>query len=174
MIRQNLLLCVVIMASLSPCWAQNTSEKRTGLTLSNKLPIEIESDSLDVKDGENTAQFLGNVRAVQGKMLLKAGKMTVFYMKKGAATEAASPAIDHLIVEDNVFAQSGTQTATSDLATIDMKTKTLVMTGKSVVLSDKGNIIKGCKLTVQMESGKAKFSDCRVKVTFDPQNMPKQ
>jgi lipopolysaccharide export system protein LptA len=162
------LITFFVFSSFS--FAQNAPSKETGLKLSNDMPVQIESDSLDVKDDEKTAQFSGNVRVVQGDMQLSAQKMTVFYLETNAAQNPNAAALDRLIIEGDVRATSGTQSAAGDVATIDMKTKTLVMTGKSVTLSDKGNVIKGCKLTVQMENGTAKFSQCRVKVTVDPKS----
>jgi lipopolysaccharide export system protein LptA len=52
-----------------------------GLKLSSNEPIQIESDKLEVHQNENKAIFTGNVNVVQGKTLMKAGRMVVYYVK---------------------------------------------------------------------------------------------
>ncbi len=138
-----------------------------GLSLSGKDPIQIESDKLEVHEADNVAIFSGNVTVVQGPTLLKAGKMTVYYVKDGkdgkeggsAATGSAN--IDRLEVDDKVYVKSNTQVATGDRGTFDMKSEVLVLSGKEVVLSEGTNVLVGCKLTVQMKSGEAQVDGCK-------------
>ena len=51
-----------------------------------------------------------------------------------------------------------------------MKTEVLVLSGKEVVLSEGNNILKGCKLTVDMKTGQANVDACggRVIALFEP------
>ncbi len=53
-----------------------------------------------------------------------------------------------------------------------MASQTFVLNGKQVVLSDGPNVFKGCKLTVQMETGRAKLDSCgrRVQIQLDPKS----
>ncbi|MVA96890.1 LPS ABC transporter substrate-binding protein LptA [Nitratireductor sp. CAU 1489] len=163
--------------------AQAQSEPRvTGLQLSGDEPIQIESDRLEVRDAEGIAIFTGNVNVVQGPTLLKSGKMTVYYATDGTAEpSAAGPdasRIERLEVDENVYVKTETQVATADKASFDMKTEVLVMTGKEVVLSDDGNVLVGCKLTVQMATGHALLDGCgqsegakgRVKMLLQPKS----
>lgn len=133
-----------------------------GLSLSGKEPIQIESDKLEVRESDNVAIFSGNVTVVQGPTMLKAGKMTVYYVKGGGGSAATGSAnIDRLEVDDKVYVKSNTQVATGDRGTFDMKTEMLVLTGKEVVLSEGSNVLVGCKLTVQMKSGQATVDGCK-------------
>lgn len=154
--------------------AQTTQTQMPGLQLSGNEPIQIESDKLEVRQNDNLAIFSGNVVVVQGKTLLKAGKMTVFYAEGSTSTTAGSANIDRLEVEDTVYVKSDTQVATGDAGTFDMKNETLVLTGKKVVLTDGPNALMGCKLTVQMKSGEAQFEGCagggRVIMSLDPKS----
>ncbi|PSM16533.1 MULTISPECIES: LptA/OstA family protein [Nitratireductor] len=164
--------------------AMAQSEPRmTGLKLSGDEPIQIESDRLEVRDAEGIAIFTGNVNVVQGPTLLKSGRMTVYYATDGAAEPAATAGpdasrIERLEVDENVYVKTETQVATADKASFDMKTEILVMTGKEVVLSDDGNVLVGCKLTVQMASGHALLDGCgqsegatgRVKMLLQPKS----
>ncbi len=150
--------------------AQNSgSAQMSRLQLSGKEPIQIESDKLEVRQNENMAIFSGNVSATQGKSLLKAGQMKVFYAKdpkadtKEGGTSAAgmgSSGIDRLEVDGKVYLKSDTQVATGDTGVFDMKSEVLVLSGGQVVLSDGDNVLMGCKLTVQMRSGQAQVEGC--------------
>lgn len=161
--------------------AQSSADRLTGMKLSNDKPIQIESDRLDVREADGVAEFNGNVSVVQDKTILKAGKLIVYYVKGGGSATTGSAAIDHLVVSGKVYVKSETQVATGDAGTFDMKSQTLVMTGNKVVLSEGKNIATGCKLTVYMKTGQAKFESCkgdsgggRVSIVVSPQSAPKQ
>jgi lipopolysaccharide export system protein LptA len=140
---------------------ESTQSRLSGLNLSGKEPIQIESDKLEVRESENMAIFSGNVTVVQGPTLLKSGKMTVYYAKDGGSAATGSANIDKLEVEDKVYVKSNTQVATGDRGTFDMKTEILVLSGNEVVMSDGPNVLVGCKLTVQMKTGEANVDGCK-------------
>jgi len=132
-----------------------------GLSLSSGLPIQIESDRLEVLDSENKAIFAGNVNVSQGPTVLKAGRMTVFYAAQGGGSAATgSSNIERLEVEDKVYIKSNSQVATGDSGTFDMASEVLTLSGKEVVLSEGENVLVGCKLTVNMKSGRAQVEGC--------------
>ncbi|CAM5472519.1 lipopolysaccharide export system protein LptA [Aquamicrobium terrae] len=163
----------------------------SNLKLSNDKPIQIESDKLEVRQNENLAIFSGNVSVVQGPTLLKAGTMKVYYTKPpkdapaqpaaaGGNAEAGIPGsgnIDHIEVDDKVYIKSDTQVATGDRGTFDMKSQVLVLSGDKVVLSDGTNVLVGCKLTVQTQSGLAQVDSCgkggRVMMSITPDSQKK-
>ncbi len=176
-------------------FAQDTQSRMTSLNLSNDQPIQIESDRLEVLDNERKAIFTGNVSVVQGQTLMKAGKMTVYYVgqamqkdddKKPAEPKPAAAAananatpgsadIERIEVDGKVYVKSESQVATGDRATFDMKTEVLTLTGKEVVLTEGENVIVGCKLNVQMRTGQAQLDGCggntsggRVKMLLQP------
>jgi lipopolysaccharide export system protein LptA len=154
-------LGVTVMA-LAPASAQESAQSRlTGLNLSGKEPIQIESDKLEVREADNIAIFTGNVTVVQGPTLLKSGKMTVYYLKDGGSAATGSANIDRLEVDGKVYVKSNTQVATGDRGTFDMKSEVMVLSGKEVVLSEGANVLVGCKLTVQMKTGEAKVDGCK-------------
>jgi lipopolysaccharide export system protein LptA len=139
------------------------AQVNSGIKLDGDQPIQIESDKLEVRDAEAIAIFSGNVNVVQGATLLKAGKMTVYYVKEdgnGGATPTTSSQIDHLEVSDKVYLKSNDQVATGDAGSFDMKKNLMILTGKEVVLTQGGNIAKGCKLTVQTVTGQAQLESC--------------
>lgn len=169
---------LLIAATPFAAVAQNNggASQLSGLKLSGDKPIQIESDRLEVNESESMAVFSGNVNVVQGATVLKAGKMTVFYLKDGNTNVATggSSNIDRLEVEGKVYVKAETQVATGDRGTFDMKTEVLTLSGKEVVLSDGPNVLVGCKLTVQMQTGLANVDGCsggqtgRVRVLMQP------
>ncbi|MCF6100779.1 LptA/OstA family protein [Mesorhizobium muleiense] len=175
-------LALGLTLAAAPALAQSrTTSQLSGLKLSGDKPIQIESDKLEVRQADSVAVFTGNVNVVQGPTLLKAGKMTVYYVKDpdaAAKGEQASGAamtgsadIDRLEVANKVYIKSDDQVATGDSGTFDMKTEVLVLSGSKVVLSQGDNVLVGCKLTVQMKSGLAQVDPCgggRVMMSITP------
>jgi lipopolysaccharide export system protein LptA len=174
---------VLLLLGAAPSLAQSGATSQvSGLKLSGDQPIQIESDKLEVRQADSVAVFSGNVTVTQGPTTLKAGKMTVYYVKdpnaaKGAAAGASamtgSANIDHLVVDNKVYMKSNDQIATGDSGTFDMKTQVLVLSGKEVVLSQGPNVLKGCKLTVQMKSGLAQVDGCGGRVIMSMTPPPK-
>jgi lipopolysaccharide export system protein LptA len=171
----------------------------SNLKLSNDKPIQIESDKLEVHQNENLAIFTGNVSVVQGPTLMKAGVMKVYYTKQAKdaeskngqqanASTASSPAanaampgsgdIDHIEVDGKVYLKSDNQVATGDRGTFDMKSQIMVLSGEKVVLSDGDNVLVGCKLTVQTQTGLAQVDSCgkggRVMMSISPDSQKNQ
>ncbi|TIP82742.1 MAG: LPS ABC transporter substrate-binding protein LptA [Mesorhizobium sp.] len=175
-------LALGLTLAAAPALAQSrTTSQLSGLKLSGDKPIQIESDKLEVRQADSMAVFTGNVSVVQGPTLLKAGKMTVYYVKDADAdakeAQAAGAAmtgsanIDRLEVANKVYIKSDDQVATGDSGTFDMKTEVLVLSGSKVVLSQGDNVLVGCKLTVQMKSGLAQVDPCgggRVMMSITP------
>jgi lipopolysaccharide export system protein LptA len=171
----------LLALGMAPSLAQsNATSQLSGLKLSGDKPIQIESDKLEVRQADSVAVFTGNVNVVQGPTVLKAGKMTVYYVKDaGAAANGAEAAgaamtgsanIDRLEVANKVYIKSDDQVATGDRGTFDMKSEVLVLSGSKVVLSQGDNVLVGCKLTVQMKSGLAQVDACggRVMMSITP------
>lgn len=173
---------IAALAALAATFGAGAAERSTGLKLAGDKPIQIESDKLEVKEKENIAVFSGNVAVTQGDMLMKSGRMVVYYAKGQGSAATGSAAIDRLEVGGKVYLKSATQVATGDAGVFDMKTEVLVLTGNEVVLSEGDNVVVGCKLTVQMKSGKALLDGCggknasggRVKMLITPDSAKKQ
>ena len=167
---------IVLILGSGGAFAQTEAESRiTGLRLNGNEPIEIESDKLEVLENENKAIFTGNVNVTQGPTLLKSGAMTVYYATDGGSAATGSSSIERLEVDGKVYVKSDKQVATGDRGVFDMKTEVLVLSGDEVVLSEGNNVLRGCKLTVQMKTGRAQVDGCskgsgngRVIMKLDP------
>ena len=180
--KRALALAALLAVAASGAFAQEAG-RLTGLKLEGDKPIQIESDQLEVRESEGIAIFTGNVAVVQGPMLLRSGKMTVYYAKNGGSAATGSANIDRLEVENKVYVRSESQVATADFGSFDMKTEVLVLSGKEVVLSEGDNVVVGCKLTVRMATGLANLEGCgsggsggggRVKMLLKPGSQDRQ
>lgn len=170
-----LALACWVAAGTLPGLAQAVTSS-SGFQLDGKEPIEIESDRLEVRDRESVAIFSGNVTLIQGKLLLKTVKMTVYYTGDGAGGPTASGTdIERMEAEGRVYLKQGEQVATGDYGTFDIASGVMTLTGKEVVLTEGDNIVVGCKLTAHMNTGQSQLDGCgrggqqgRVKMLLQP------
>ena len=153
---------LLLAALMAPAAAQTS----TAFQLSADEPVQIEADRLDVRDSEGKAVFSGNVEVVQGEISLRASEMTVEYAREGGAS--GSPAgglgtagnIRRIDATGGVYVRSGDQVATGDRGSFDMASETVTLSGDEVVLTDAGNVIRGCRLTIAMATGNADVEPC--------------
>ena len=179
-VRRGLLPLIVALTATPlaghTAWAQEPGlgQSFTGLQIDGDKPISIESNQLDVDDATGVATFSGNVQVVQGPTELRTGKLVVTYDKtqiKSGSGASATPAaagplgsgssqIKKLDASEKVYVKSADQVATGDKASFDMASQLVVMTGQ-VVMSQGKNVAEGCRLTIQMKTGKARLeSNC--------------
>jgi lipopolysaccharide export system protein LptA len=159
------------MAFMSRRWRRR-KQRRSGSASSFRRPAHPDRERSPRRErAGGEGHLAGNVSVVQGKTMMKAGKMTVFYVKQGdSKAPSTSSNIERLEVDGKVYLKSETQVATGDRGTFDMKTEVLTLSGEKVVLSEGKNVLTGCKLTVQMKTGEAKFEACggRIKTLLTP------
>ena len=153
------------LAALALMTTAAQAQGSTAFQLSGDEPVQIEADRLDVRDSEGKAIFSGNVEVVQGEISLRASEMTVLYAREGGATGAAGGLgtagnIRRIDATGGVLVRSGEQVATGDRGSFDMASETVTLTGDEVVLTDAGNVIRGCKLTIAMATGNADVLPC--------------
>ena len=161
--------------------AQNLNTPLGGFSKNNNAPINIEADELEIKQNENVAIFSGKVKVVQGKLTLKTARLVVEYTDTGKK-EKGKPGtqkkkggkreISKLNATGGVIVTSNTQTATGDWATMDVKKNTIIM-GDNVVISQDGNVIRGNKVLVDLNSGYSRIISSsktggRVRAIFTP------
>lgn len=128
----------------------------------------VKSDAADGKDkGKKPATEAGKASAGEAGKAPAAG---------GVSPMSGGANIDHLEVDGKVYIKSDDQVATGDSGTFDMKSQVLVLSGKKVVLSQGDNVLVGCKLTVQMQTGLAQVDACggRVMMSLTPQSQNAQ
>ncbi len=138
-------------------------------------PVSILSDSLVLEHRENWAEFSGNVRAVQGKTEVRAGRMRVLYLADGQKTgEKARPdeALDKIEAWDNVRITDKDFSARADHAVYDGATRNLVLMGEPAVMNSGENTVAGGRITVNAE-GRVTVEGVKgapVEATFFPES----
>jgi len=173
-------LAPVFLAPVSSS-AQNLNTPLGGFSKDNNAPIDIEADELEIKQNENVAIFSGKVKVVQGKLTLKAARLVVEYTDTGKKKKGKPDTkkkkdgkreISKLNATGGVIITSDTQSATGDWATMDVKKNTIIM-GDNVVISQDGNVIRGNKVLVDLNSGYSRIISSsktggRVRAIFKP------
>jgi lipopolysaccharide export system protein LptA len=147
---------------------------------SNRDPIKIDADRLDVFDKEGRAVFGGNVVAVQGDSTMRCSLLTVHYEAgrgAGAASGAGGggggglagndSAIRKLDCKGPVTIVSKTQVATGDNAEFDRARNKVVLAGNAA-LSDGPNVTRGERVAYDLNTGIASIEGGRVRALIVP------
>ncbi len=143
----------------------------------NNDPIQIEADKLEIIDDQNTALLTGNVSVVQGKTLMRATRIKVFYERANEKGKTKS-GIRQIEAAGKVAVRAGENKVSADKATINMINETVLMTG-NVVVSQTGNVLSACKVTVNLKTNVSKITPCgsssgssggRVKILLTPKS----
>jgi lipopolysaccharide export system protein LptA len=148
-----------------------------GLTLNRDLPVKIESTTLEVRDKQRIASFIGNVVMTQGDTTVRCKTLVVHYEDTavGPAAKAKQPEqpgssqrIKRIEAKGDVVVSQKDQTATGDNGVFDMRANAVTLTG-NVVVTQGQNVIKGEQLTVDLTTGFYKVtSKGRVESLFLP------
>ena len=166
-----IMLCTTVLAH-----AQSAGGAFQGVG-NNNQPIQIEADKLEIVDDQNTALLTGNVSVVQGKTLMRATRIKVFYERAGEKGKTKS-GIRQIEATGKVAVRSGDNKVSADKATINMISETVLMTG-NVVVSQTGNVLSACKVTVNLKTNVSKVTTCssssgssggRVKILLTPKS----
>ena len=169
------LLAIGVMIAASPAaLAQREGPGLGRMQFNSSEPIAIDADRLEVRESDGVAIFTGAVEVTQGNTGMKAGRLNVHYAQgSGGSAATGTAAIERLEMFDKVVVRSATQTVTGDTGTFDMRSEVFTMTGDRVVLTEGDSVAVGCKLVVQMRTGKANLESCpsssgRVQIMLTP------
>lgn len=97
-----LLLCAFGWATLGH--AQSTETPFGGFRHDSSQPINVTADSLEVRNADQIAVFMGTVRVEQGKIRMEADRLEVSY---ASGTTPEQGAIDRLSAIGDVVISSG-------------------------------------------------------------------
>ncbi len=157
MIRRAALLSIIAWLSLWP--AIGGAQDRP---VADSAPVDISADTLDIDQEKNVAYWRGDPVAVQGDRVLKANVFRVHY-ENGEARK--------LVADGRVRFRTPTQNVTGKLAVYDLASRVITVTG-DVTLVDEAGVLRGPKLTVNVETGAAHMEsagdDGRVRGRFFP------
>ena len=152
-------------------------------------PVQIDAQTLEVRDKQKTATFSGDVRVVQGDTTMRCKSLVVFYgeeigltgekpvvrAKTTTGTAPGSQKIRRIEAHGDVTVTSRDQNASGDLGVYDLHGKTITLTG-NVVVSQGKNVIHGERVGVDTVTGNARVesapgaSQGRVRALIIPNN----
>ena len=131
-----------------------------GMQINRDKPIQINATTLEVRDKEKKATFLGNVVVVQGDTTMKCKILDVFYdqdndgkpPKGGPPQAGGQQQIRRLEAKGGVTVIQKEQTATGDTAIYELKTNSVTLNGNATVTQGQ-NIIRGDRIEVDLLTG---------------------
>ncbi len=133
-----------------------------GMQVNRDKPIQINATTLEVRDKEKKATFIGNVVVVQGETTMKCKMLDVFYEQNAVAGDAPKPApagpgggqqqIQRLEAKGNVVVIQKEQTATGDNAIYDLKSNSVTLIG-NVTVTQGQNVVRGDRIVVDLTTG---------------------
>jgi lipopolysaccharide export system protein LptA len=149
-----------------------------GFAQNRDQPVKIDAAQLEVRDKDKVATFSGNVRVVQGDTMMRSKTLAVFYDGEGAgkALTAAKPGpggqqkIRRLEAKGGVKVCQNDQVATGDTGIFDMQANTVMLVG-NVVLTKEPNVLRGERLTVNLETGVSKIEGGKVQALIFPKSI---
>ena len=138
-------------------------------------PINIEADKMLSHQKENAIIFIGNVKAVQGEIVLYADKMTVYHEQDGQKTdrqESGSGKFKKIFATGNVKLTKEDWVATGNQVEFFTEEKKVLLTGDAKVWQG-NNIITGESVLLDLKENTTviepgKKSGERVKAFFYP------
>jgi lipopolysaccharide export system protein LptA len=185
--RATLLVAAALsLVAASAVAAQPSPAAQTpfqGLQVNRDKPIQINAATLEVRDKEKKATFLGNVSVVQGDTTLKCKTLDVFYDQDANAPHpqanqgpGSGQQIRRLEAKGSVVVVQKEQTATGDAAIFDVASNSVTLIG-NVVVTQGQNVLRGDRINVDLTTGVTRVEsgvpgESRVQGLFLP-NAPK-
>ena len=146
--------------ALGTARAQVADEIVTSTQQGKNKPVQIEADSMEVRQNDKQAQFTGNVDAKKGNVHMTSDNLLVDYVKVAGKNK-----VTFLNAKGNVVVVSKGQTVKAQWAKMDVEANTVVM-GDRVTVIDGKSVIKCAKLHLNMTSGQSKCAGGRVQGIF--------
>jgi lipopolysaccharide export system protein LptA len=185
-VAATVLAGATVLARVSALAQQGPPNALQGFSTNRDKPVKIRAASLEVRDKEKVATFSGDVHVVQGDTDMRCKTLVVFYDDNSnkdskEALKAAQPGpggsgqIRRMEARGNVVVTQKDQVATGDRGDFDMRTNTVVLSGKVVVAKGQ-DVLRGERLTVNLTDGVSKLEGGRsgVEAMFDTKSKSEQ
>ena len=136
--------------------------------------IQIVADKLITNSAEKFAEFVGDVRASQGNLVIHSERLRIYYRDDPDRNKnqiGGQESIKQIIASGNVQVSFEEYKAETDRVEYDLDTQVLVFTGENSTLTSGKNILTGSKINVDRKSGQIKVEGIphkRVKAVFYP------
>jgi lipopolysaccharide export system protein LptA len=150
----GLALCWAIVFTTSFASAEKDSQ---GQKDSEDEKIRITADRLTTDTEARWADFIGNVRAIQGSTVLTADRLKIFYKQLPESAEKEGPneaSIEKIVANGHVNIKFENRLAVSDQAVYTSDTRVLVLTGPNSKITSGNNSVSGEKITFHREDGR--------------------
>jgi len=176
------LLLATAIAGAQP--APQTGGAMQGFQMNRDQPVRIESNTLEVRDKQRQATFVGKVKLTQGETILQCDALVIFYddlnatpapKKSAPVAQKSGPGsgnqqIKRAEAKGNVLVTQKDQTAKGDNGVFDVKTNSITLTG-NVVVTQGQNVLRGDRMTVDLNTGVSRVESNktqRVEGLFSP------
>ncbi len=122
-------------------------------------PIHISADRLVSDTAQRTAEFIGNVKVVQGTTTITADRMKLSYKKgDGASTgQPGADSIDTIEATGHVRIALDNRVALGEKAVYTTSDRKLVLSGPGAQITSGLDVIEGGTITFFRESGKVEM-----------------
>jgi lipopolysaccharide export system protein LptA len=176
-VAATVLAGATVLTRVSALAQQGPPNALQGFSTNRDKPVNIKAASLEVRDKEKVATFSGDVHVVQGDTDMKCKTLTVFYddnsnkdaVKAAQPGPAGSGQIRRMEARGNVVVTQKDQIATGDRGDFDMRTNTVVLSGKVVVTKGQ-DVLRGERLVVNLTDGVSRMEGGRVEGMFNPKS----
>jgi lipopolysaccharide export system protein LptA len=119
-------------------------------SLDTNAPVDVAADRIEVQDRADRAIFSGNVEVHQGNLSLEAQRITVAY----SGGLDGGPQVQRLDASGGVYVRSPSESARGQFAVYDLNRRLITLIG-GVELHQDGNVIRGGRLVIDLNSGRA-------------------
>jgi lipopolysaccharide export system protein LptA len=148
-----------------------------GFSQNRGQPVQIDAQTLEVRDKEKIATFTGKVHVIQGDTDMRSQSLVVFYesdpkpdgkgtVKASQPGPGGSSDIKRLEALGDVVVTQKDQTATGDKGVFDMRSNTVTLIG-NVVVSQCKNVLRGERLIVDLTTGTSRVEGGHVQGLFN-------
>lgn len=114
----------------------------------SNAPVDFAANSIEVQDRADRVVIAGNVRVTQAGMTVTAARMTVAYTRTGGTD------VNRLDATGGVVVTKGDERASGNVAIYDLDRRLITMVG-NVELRQRGNNLRGGRLVIDLNSGRA-------------------
>jgi lipopolysaccharide export system protein LptA len=170
------LLAVSVAAAPAQTAQSGVPNAMQGFSQNRNEPVKIDSRTLEVRDKEQTATFLGDVHLVQGDTVLTCKTLVVYYEGRSPSGPitvsrpgSKSQHIRRMEAKGSVVVIQKDQTASGSIGTFDMQSNTVTLNG-NVVVTQGPNVMRGERLVVDLSTGVSRMEGGRVQGLFLPRS----
>jgi lipopolysaccharide export system protein LptA len=174
-----IVMAVTLLAGVGALAQQGPSNPLQGFSTNRDKPVNIKAASLEVRDKEKFATFTGDVHVVQGDTDMRCKTLVVYYedsskdskdaVKTAQPGPAGSSQIRRMEARGSVVVSQKDQIATGDRGDFDMRTNTVVLSGKVVVTKGQ-DVMRGERLVVNLTDGVSRMEGGRVEGIINPKS----